>query len=83
MRSSCQRQEVRSLGMPLRASILLRLPLLDALLELAHDGGVAQGGDVAQGAALGDIAQQHASSLFRNLSRNPCSRAVLPRTMSK
>jgi hypothetical protein len=41
------------------------LALGDPGLELLHDRGVAQGGDVAELAALGDVAQQAAHDLAR------------------
>ena len=46
-------------------SFLLRLDLLDALLQLRHHGRVAQRRHVAERAALGDVAQQAAHDLAR------------------
>ena len=48
-----------------RSSVLLRLQLLDLLLQALDHVGVAQRGDVAERAALGDVAQQPAHDLAR------------------
>src|SRR5215217_2322105 len=50
---------------PRRRSVLLRLALLDAALELLHHVRVAQRRDVAELPALGDVAQQPAHDLAR------------------
>src|SRR5215218_8556284 len=48
-----------------RLAVALGVALLDLALELLHDVGVAQRGDVAELAALGDVAQQPAHDLAR------------------
>src|SRR4051812_17605277 len=60
-------QGVRTCAAAWRSCALLALclTLLDLALELLHDVRVAQRGDVAQLAALGDVAQQPAHDLAR------------------
>src|SRR3954465_10432700 len=48
-----------------RALFLFRLQLLDPPFELVHYVGIAQGRDVTQLAALGDVAQEAAHDLAR------------------